>query len=83
VGLWIVMLGCVMQWSLFGSEDQARVAARKIARSLEHLGFRVKFKNFHVVNVLGTCSMPFGIHITKFSSDHKEHARYVVSSAVQ
>ena len=77
------MLGCVMQWSLFGSEDQARVAARKIARSLEHLGFRVKFKNFHVVNVLGTCSMPFGIHITKFSSDHKEHARYVVSSAVQ
>lgn len=58
------------------SEEQALVAARKIARSVEHLGFKVKFKNFRVVNVLGTCSMPFGINITKFSCEHKESASY-------
>lgn len=54
------------------SEDQAKVAARRFARCLQKLGFRVQFNNYRVVNVLGTCSMPFAIKITSFSERHKE-----------
>lgn len=56
------------------SEQMAKVAARRFARSLQKLGFKVKFNNFRVVNVLGTCSMPFAIKINLFSMKHKENA---------
>lgn len=56
------------------TEAQAKIAARKIARSLQKLGFKVRFNNFRVVNVLGTCLMPWAIKITSFSMRHKEHA---------
>lgn len=54
------------------SEDQAKVAARRFARCLQKLGFNVRFNNYRVVNVLGTCSMPFAIKINSFSERHKE-----------
>lgn len=54
------------------SEDQAKVAARKYARALQKLGFEVRFRNYRVVNVLGTCRMPFGIRIVSFSEKYKE-----------
>ncbi|XP_014473441.1 PREDICTED: TATA box-binding protein-like protein 1 [Dinoponera quadriceps] len=58
------------------SEVQAKVAARRFARSLQKLGFQVRFNNYRVVNVLGTCCMPFAIKITSFSVYHKENADY-------
>lgn len=58
------------------SEAQAKVAARRFARCLQKLGFNVRFNNYRVVNVLGTCSMPFAIRINSFSERHKE-AEYV------
>lgn len=54
------------------SEPQAKVAARRFARALQKLGFHVRFNNYRVVNVLGTCCMPFGIKINSFSERHKE-----------
>ncbi|KAH1024744.1 hypothetical protein HUJ05_004187 [Dendroctonus ponderosae] len=54
------------------SEDSAKLAARKFARCLQKLGFNVKFNNYRVVNVLGTCSMPFAIRINSFSQQHRE-----------
>lgn len=54
------------------SEDQARIAARRFARSLQKLGFNTRFNNYRVVNVLGTCSMPFAIRINSFSERHRE-----------
>eukprot|EP00096_Caligus_rogercresseyi_P009045 TRINITY_DN3000_c0_g1_i4.p1 TRINITY_DN3000_c0_g1~~TRINITY_DN3000_c0_g1_i4.p1 ORF type:complete len:301 (-),score=35.52 TRINITY_DN3000_c0_g1_i4:1415-2317(-) len=54
------------------SEEQARIAARRYARLLEKLGFRIRFKNFRVVNVLGTCTLPFGIKIANFSQAHRQ-----------
>lgn len=54
------------------SEDQAKVAARRYARALQKLGFQVRFRNFRVVNVLGTCRMPFGIRIIAFSNKYRE-----------
>ncbi|KAL3271306.1 hypothetical protein HHI36_021795 [Cryptolaemus montrouzieri] len=54
------------------SEVQAKIAARRFARCLQKLGFNTKFNNYRVVNVLGTCSMPFAIKINSFSEQHKE-----------
>lgn len=54
------------------SEEQAKVAARRYARALQKLGFKVRFQNFRVVNVLGTCRMPFGIRIISFSKRYRE-----------
>lgn len=56
------------------SEEQAKIAARRFARCLQKLGFEARFTNFRVVNVLGTCSMPFAIKITAFSERYKENA---------
>lgn len=58
------------------SEDEAKTAARKFARYLQCLGFNVRFGNYRVVNVLGTCSFPFPINITNFSRDHRGQASY-------
>lgn len=54
------------------SEDLAKIAARKFARKIQKMGYKVKFTNFRIVNVLGTCSLPFALDITKFSREHKE-----------
>ncbi|KAI5741926.1 hypothetical protein M8J77_001225 [Diaphorina citri] len=53
------------------SEDQSKIAARRYARCLQRLGFKARFTNFRVVNVLGTCSMPFAIRILQFSEKHR------------
>ncbi|XP_036343751.1 TATA-box-binding protein-like, partial [Rhagoletis pomonella] len=58
------------------SEEQAKIAARRYARVLEKLGFRARFHNFRVVNVLGTCSMPWAIKILNFSERYKKEASY-------
>ncbi|GAB0091820.1 TATA box-binding protein-like 1 [Sergentomyia squamirostris] len=58
------------------SEDQAKIAARRYARCLQKLGFTTRFNNFRVVNVLGTCSMPWGIKIVNFSEKYRKDASY-------
>eukprot|EP00106_Octopus_bimaculoides_P021643 XP_014789085.1 PREDICTED: TATA box-binding protein-like protein 1 [Octopus bimaculoides] len=57
------------------SEDEAKLAARRFARRLQRLGFNVRFINFRIVNVLGTCSLPFGIKINLFSKQYPQQAR--------
>lgn len=58
------------------SEEMAKVAARRFARTIQNLGFRVSFTNYRVVNVLGTCTMPFAIRIIDFSKNNKPTACY-------
>ncbi len=62
------------------SEVDAKVAARRYARLLQKLGFNIRFRNFRVVNVLGTCTLPFAIKITQFSQKHRDKARCGTSS---
>lgn len=58
------------------SEETAKLAARRYARILQKLGFRVKFMNYRVVNVLGTCTMPFAIKLIPFSQNNRAIASY-------
>ena len=60
------------------SEDEAKQAARRITRSVSKLGYpKLRLVNYRVVNVLGTCTMPFAIKITPFSAKHRDIARYI------
>lgn len=56
------------------SEVESKIAARRYARTLQKLGFQTRFTNFRIVNVLGTCSMPFSINIRLFSEKHRNVA---------
>ncbi|KAF4518637.1 hypothetical protein B566_EDAN005964 [Ephemera danica] len=58
------------------TEDCAHLAARRIARSLQQIGFNARFSNYRVVNVLGSCTMPFNIKIAPFSERHRTVASY-------
>ncbi|CAG5119067.1 unnamed protein product [Candidula unifasciata] len=58
------------------SEDDAKRAARRIARRLQKLGFNTRFCSYRVVNVLGTCSLPFGIKLNQFSEGNRDSASY-------
>lgn len=57
------------------SEEQARISARKFSRILQKLDEKyanIRIKNWRIVNVLGTCTLPFAIKITPFSQAFKE-----------
>ncbi|XP_034018381.1 TATA box-binding protein-like protein 1 [Thalassophryne amazonica] len=58
------------------SEEEAKVGARRIARTLQKLGFEVRFSAFKVVNVLAVCHMPFGVHLNKFANKNRPIVSY-------
>lgn len=57
------------------NEELAKIAARRFARQLQKLGYKVRFSRFKVSNVLGTCSLPFGLKLTQFAQAYKSEAR--------
>ena len=59
----------------FSSEDDAERAARRIARSLQRLGYKTKFRNYRVVNCLATCAMPWPIDIVKLNRTYPDCVR--------
>ncbi|NXF18962.1 TBPL1 protein, partial [Rhodinocichla rosea] len=68
------------------SEEEAKFGARRLARSLQKLGFQVILMkkdlhdssnaNFKVVNVLAVCNMPFEIRLPEFTKNNRPHASY-------
>nr|XP_027200204.1 TATA box-binding protein-like protein 1 [Dermatophagoides pteronyssinus] len=58
------------------TEESAKCASRRVARTLQKLGYPVKFRNYRIVNVLGACRLPFGIKIHEFSDTHRPLASY-------
>lgn len=60
---------------LHSSEDDARRGARRIARSIQRLGYKVRFRHYRVVNCLATCSMPWSLDIVKLSRMYPDCVR--------
>ncbi|XP_006625954.1 TATA box-binding protein-like 1 [Lepisosteus oculatus] len=58
------------------SEEEAKSGARRLARCLQKLGFKVKFTDFKIVNVLAVCSMPFEIRLPEFTKKNRPFASY-------
>ena len=54
------------------SEEDAKVACRKIARLLQKLNYNVRFANFTIHNCQGSVLLPFHIRIVNFSQAHQE-----------
>lgn len=50
------------------SEEESKKAARKFAKIIKSLGFKVDFKEFKVQNIVGSCDIKFKIHLTKLNS---------------
>ena len=55
------------------------MAARRVARQLQRIGFQVKFANFRIVNVLATAFLPFAIKLADFTEANRDRARFFIS----
>ncbi|XP_050436972.1 TATA box-binding protein-like 1 isoform X1 [Adelges cooleyi] len=59
------------------TETQAKIASRRIARIIQRLGYHgAKFSSYRIVNVLGSCTLPFPIKVIQFSEKYKTIAQY-------
>ena len=61
-----------------GAKDEAesKIAARKFARILQKQGFPVKFKDFKIQNMVGSCNLYFEISLKKLFNDNRLSAHY-------
>lgn len=58
------------------SEPDAYVAARRFCRILQKMKFKVRLTNYRVVNVLATCTVPFGVDIQKLAEHYQKECSY-------
>ncbi len=52
------------------------MAARKYAKSINKIGFDVKFKDFKIQNIVGSCDVKFPISLEALSSEHNTFCNY-------
>ena len=57
-------------------EDESRIAARKFARIIQKLGFSVKFTNFKIQNMVGSCNLHFKIALKNLFNENILSAHY-------
>ncbi|XP_067942395.1 uncharacterized protein [Watersipora subatra] len=58
------------------SEEQAKLAARKYARIIQKLGFKAKFKEFKIQNMVGSCDVRFAIRLEGLVLTHGQFSSY-------
>uniref|UniRef100_A0A8C6DQ19 TATA-box-binding protein n=1 Tax=Moschus moschiferus TaxID=68415 RepID=A0A8C6DQ19_MOSMO len=58
------------------SEEQSRLAARKYARIVQKLGFPIKFLDFKIQNMVGSCDVKFPIRLEALVLSHQQFASY-------
>jgi|EP00900_Chrysochromulina_parva_P017361 transcription initiation factor TFIID TATA-box-binding protein len=58
------------------SEEQARNAARKYARIIQKLEFPVRFTDFKIQNIVGSCDVRFPIRLEGLAYKHSHFAHY-------
>ncbi|KAI2649626.1 TATA box-binding protein-like 1 [Labeo rohita] len=62
------------------SEEEAKLGARRLARCLQKIGFKVRFSDFKVVNVLAVCSLPFQIRLIDYEPEIHPAASYRIKN---
>ncbi|CAL9058135.1 TATA-box-binding protein 1-like [Musa acuminata AAA Group] len=58
------------------SEQQSNLAARKYARIIQKIGFPVKFENFKIQNIVGSCDVKFPIRLEGLAYSHQSFCTY-------
>ena len=53
-------------------ENASLTAAKKYARMIQKLGFEVKFKDFKIQNIVGSCDVKFPIKLDMLCQKHHE-----------
>lgn len=56
------------------TEDESLIAARKFARVIQRLEFPVKFRDFKIQNIVGSCDVRFAIRLEGLSHAHNKLA---------
>jgi len=55
------------------SEELSKLAARKYARVIQKLGFPVKFTDFKIQNIVGSCGVQFPIKLEDLAIAHSRY----------
>lgn len=58
------------------SEEDSKIAAKKYAKTIQNMGFKVRFTDFKVQNIVGSCDCRFPIMLEKLSQSHKDFCHY-------
>jgi hypothetical protein len=58
------------------SEDDSKLASRKYAHIIQKLGFNIKFTDFKIQNVVGSCDIEFPIRLKGLASKHHPFSSY-------
>lgn len=58
------------------SEDESKTAAKQYARIIKKLGFPVKFSEFKIQNIVGSCDVKFPIRLEGLSNEHARFCNY-------
>uniref|UniRef100_A0A8C8TQT8 TATA box binding protein like 2 n=2 Tax=Peromyscus maniculatus bairdii TaxID=230844 RepID=A0A8C8TQT8_PERMB len=58
------------------SEEESRLAARKYARVVQKLGFPVRFLNFKIQNIVGSCDVKFPVRLEILALTHRQFSSY-------
>lgn len=56
------------------SEEQSRLAARKYTRVIQKLGFKARFTEFKIQNIVGSCDVKFPIRLEGLQYAHSNYA---------
>lgn len=55
-------------------EEQAKLASQKFAKIVHKLGFEVKFKDFKIQNIVGSCDVKFPVRLEGLAYQHEDFA---------
>jgi transcription initiation factor TFIID TATA-box-binding protein len=58
------------------SEEDSKKAARQYAKIINKLGFQVRFTDFKVQNIVGSCDVKFPIKLESLASAHSHYCSY-------
>jgi len=58
------------------NEDDSRKASRQYAKIIRKLGFNVKFSEFKIQNIVGSCDVKFPIRLEGLASEHSQFCNY-------
>jgi transcription initiation factor TFIID TATA-box-binding protein len=58
------------------NEEDSRKASRQYAKIIRKLGFNVKFTEFKIQNIVGSCDVQFPIRLEGLASEHSKFCNY-------
>ena len=58
------------------SEDESKTACKKYAKTIMNMGFKVRFTEFKIQNIVGSCDVMFPIMLEKLSQNHQTFCHY-------